>query len=176
MLNTLKKLGELARVIKDETRVSLDISECAAVAEFCASERDWDLDECIKYLDSENNYYGSSVKLLIYDDINYDAMKAVNDIITWGVREFVAYRMYTNKRGYTHIKDMWEQIDEMTRVKHLISLGLDMYKECRNCECVLNKMQESYFNRIDGGIHLYIDTLSFNNKTYVLMLSNGEWS
>ena len=176
MLNTLKKLGELARVIKAETRVSLDMSECAAVADFCATERNWDLDECIKYLNSENNYYGSSVNLLIYNHDNYDAMKAVNDIITWGVREFVAYRMYTNKRGYTTIKDMWEQIDEMTRVKHLISLGLEMYKESRNCECVLNTMQETYFHRIDGGIHLYIDTLSFNDKTYVLMLSNGEWS
>lgn len=176
MLNTIKKLGELACVIKAETRVSLDMSECAAIAEFCASERDWDLDECIKFLDIDNNYYGSSVKLLIYNNDNYDEMKVVNDIITWGVREFVAYRIYTNKRGYTIIKDMWEYIDEMTRVKHLISLGLDMYKECKNCESVLNRMQESYFNRIDGGIHLYIDTLTFNNKTYVLMLSNGEWS
>lgn len=175
MLNTIKKLGELARVIKDETRVSLDISECAAVAEFCASERNWDLDECIKHLDSENNYYGSSVNLLIYNHDDYDAMEAVNDIITWGVREFVAYRIYTNKNGYTHIEDMWEKVDEMTRIKHLIALGFDMYKECRDCECVLNKMQETYFNRIDGGIHLYIDTFSFNDKTYVLMLSNGEW-
>ena len=54
MLNTLKKLGELAQVIKAETRVSLDMSECAAIAEFCASERDWNLDECIKFLDMES--------------------------------------------------------------------------------------------------------------------------
>ena len=175
MLNTLKKLGELARVIKAETRVSLDISDCAAVADFCASVHNWDLDGCIKYLDSENNYYGSSAKLLICDNDNHDAMKVVNEVITWGVREFVAYRVYTNEKGYTHIKDMWEQIDELTRVKHLISLALDMHKECNDCESVLNTMQKTYFNRIDGGIHLYIDTLSFNGKTYVLMLSNGQW-
>lgn len=165
MLNTLKKLGELARVIKAETRVSLDISDCAAVADFCASSCNWDLDECIENIDSENNYYGSSNKLFIFE-VNKDDKSITNDIISWGVREIVAYRRYSNFQGYTHINDMWEKLDEEVRIKHLIALGLELYKVTNDYGTALESIQETY---LGAGIRIFVDMKYYNNKSIVLV-------
>lgn len=163
MLNTLKKLGELARVIKAETRVSLDISDCAAVADFCASSCNWDLDECIENLDSENNCYCSSNKLFI-GDINKDN-NIINDIISWGVREIVAYRKYSNFQGYTHINDMWEKLDEDTRIKHLSALALEFYKMGKGFGGALEAIQETY---LGVGIRIFVDMKYYNEKYFLL--------
>lgn len=163
MLNTLKKLGELARVIKDETRVSLDISECAAVADFCASSSNWNLDECIENLNGENNDYGASNKLFI-GDINKDN-NIINDIISWGVREIVAYRIFTNLKGYTHIDDMWEKLDEDTRIKHLSALALEFYKMGKGFGGALEAIQETY---LGAGIRITVDMKYYNEKYFLL--------
>lgn len=162
MLKTNEKLGELARIIKAETCVSLDISECGAVVDFCASSCYWDLDDCIENLDSENNFYGTSNKLFIVDNDKNIA----NDIISWGVREMVAYRNFTNLNGYSHINDMWEKLDIEVRIKHLIALGLELYKTCGNLGEALEAIQESY---LDAGMQIFVDMKNHNNKSFVLV-------
>lgn len=164
MLNTLKKLGELAQVIKAETHVSLNISECAFVADFCAESYNWDLEECIENLDSENNYYGRSNKLFIVN-INEDNKNIVNDIISWGVREIVAYRNFSNFKGYTHIDDMWEKLDEETRIKHLIALGLEMYKVNNSLGDVLEAIRKTY---LGAGIRIFVDMKHYYEKCYII--------
>lgn len=165
MLNTIKKLGELARVIKDETRVSLDISECAFVADFCAESYNWDLDECIENLDSENNYYGRSNKMFIVDINNEDNNNIVNDIISWGVREIVAYRNFSNFKGYTHIDDMWEKLDENTRIEHLCALALELYKMGKGFGGALEAIRETY---LGAGIRIFVDMKYYYEKCFII--------
>ena len=162
MLNTLKKLGELAQVIKSETRVSLDNRDCAAVADFCAASCNWDLDECIENLDSENNFYGKSNKLFIVDNDKNNAI----DIISWCVREMVAYRSFTNLNGYSHINDMWEKLDKDVRIKHLIALGIELYKASDNVGKALDAIEETF---LDGGMQIFIDMKKYNNMSFILV-------
>lgn len=160
MLKINEKLGELARIIKAETCVSLDISECAAIADFCTSSYNWDLDECIENLDSENNFYGASNKLFIVDK------NITNDIISWCVREMVAYRNFSNLNGYSHINDMWEKLDEEVRIKQLIALGLELYKVTDNYGEALEAIQESY---LDAGMQIFVNVGCYNNKSFMIV-------
>ena len=179
MLNTLKKLGELARVIKAETRVSLDISECAAVAElysqnFGGLDKSEDLDYIIKYLDSENHYYGSTLTLRVING-EYDERTSDIDYIVWAVREIVNYRIHTNNKGYTKLNDVWENVSEKTRSELLTKIALEMYESGMKSGEVIDTLNSQYFHSHDNGIHLYFYETTYNNKTFILMCTNGEW-
>lgn len=179
MFNTIKKLGELACVIKDEIRVSLDISECAAIAElysqnFGGKDKSEDLDYLIKYLDSENHYYGSTLTLRVIDG-KYDEKTSDIDFISWAVREIVNYRSYTNRKGYTKINDVWENVSEKTCTELLTKLALEMYEGGMKSGEVIDKLNRQYFHRHDNGIHLYFYETTHNDKTFILLCTNGEW-
>ena len=149
MLNTIKMLGELARVIKNENHVSLDLGACACIAGMLGGA-----EQATLMLDSENHYYGSNTILRVYDkkSLLYSSNKIWAEVIDWGIKEILSYR--------THLEDenklsrgVWYLTNDNDTNMRIMRDFIMLFIQKSNADSMESKIMEA----LDEAVSAYLE-------------------
>lgn len=86
-LNTIKKLGQLADIIKDYD--NLNVYDMAAIA----SLFNGGVDEALSALDEDNFYHGNTASIMVIDEADIEIYEVYDMVFEWYAQNIVDFRI-----------------------------------------------------------------------------------